>query len=272
MISNNKDWYTLLTVICIVLLRVIVWLFASGQHSYLIVPIAALVFVLYSIKHNQLHHKIFRLKWQNRIFEHLLDIFTGNTFSSIQIVHLANHHKEANNAEDWGHTKPFERTHPLVGLMKYILVTPYRYIQGKRQWIRSRASKNKRKQIIWDSIVLYGATLLMLVVHPWNTVLFILLPNILAQFVLVGFNYLQHSGCDSASAYNHSRNFTGAWLNVITFNNGYHTAHHLKPHLHWSEYPAFHASIERHIDPKLNINNLLIFLWNMHTETKSVAR
>lgn len=272
MINNKKDRYPLLMFASIVTLRMLAWLLASKHHFYLMFPLAGLVFLLFAIKHNHLHHKIFKEKWQNRCFEYLMDAFSGTTFSSIQIVHLANHHREGNGRRDWGHTKPFEHLNPFLGLLKYILVTPYRYIQGKRQYLRLRGSKARRTRILRESIALYGAYILMLVYHPWNTLVFILLPNVLAQFLLIGFNYLQHSGCDPQSSYDHARNFMGKWLNALTFNNGYHTAHHLKPHLHWSAYSAYHASIESRIDPKLNINNLLVFLWNLNGETKRAAR
>ena len=39
--------------------------------------------------------------------------------------------------------------------------------------------------------------------------------------------------------------------NVLTGNLGYHTAHHVKPKLHWSKLPEFHASIADRIPPHL---------------------
>lgn len=268
MLKNKKDWYPLLTFVFIVALRMLVWLFTPLLPFYVIIPLVLAVFVLYAIKHNHLHHSMFRRRWQNRLFEHISNVFTGTTFSSLKIVHLANHHHEQNKLNDWGHTKPFEDANRLAGMLRYAVVTPYRYVAGKKHWAKLNSNKSFKKQAREESIVLVGTYLLLLAINPWATLLFLLLPNLLGQFVLISFNFLQHSGCDAESPYNHSRNFTGKWLNLITFNNGYHTAHHIKPHLHWSAYPAFHSSIESNIDPSLNIDNFLVFLWEFNAKER----
>ena len=51
--------------------------------------------------------------------------------------------------------------------------------------------------------------------------------------------------------YNHSRNHIGRVLNWCLFNNGFHTAHHMRPGLHWSELPDFHREIAANIHPRL---------------------
>src|SRR5262249_23362564 len=48
------------------------------------------------------------------------------------------------------------------------------------------------------------------------------------------------------------------------FNNGYHTAHHLQPDLHWSELPKFHEEIRSRIDPSLDRRSLLTTLWECY--------
>jgi len=52
----------------------------------------------------------------------------------------------------------------------------------------------------------------------------------------------------SASPYDHSRNFTGA-VNVLCFNIGLHTAHHMEPGAHWSNLSAVHARLAPRISP-----------------------
>jgi fatty acid desaturase len=56
----------------------------------------------------------------------------------------------------------------------------------------------------------------------------------------LGVNLLQHDGCEPDSAVDHSRDFTSGFMNFFFFNGGYHTAHHLKPGMHWSRLPEAH--------------------------------
>jgi hypothetical protein len=96
-------------------------------------------------------------------------------------------------------------------------------------------------------------------------VLFILIPHQYAAWGIVGTNYFQHDGCDENHPYNHSRNFTGSFLNWMLFNNGYHGAHHIKPNLHWSLLPEFHEEkIRPFIHPNLDKESLLSYLVETH--------
>src|SRR5262249_38972172 len=64
------------------------------------------------------------------------------------------------------------------------------------------------------------------------------------------------------SEYNHSRNFVGKFVNWWTYNNGYHTIHHVEPGLHWSLLPAEHDKrIAPHIHPNLDQPNFVLYLW-----------
>ena len=63
--------------------------------------------------------------------------------------------------------------------------------------------------------------------------------------------YDHHSGLFTDDKYEASRNILGSFYNFSRLNLGYHTAHHIKPGLHWSELPKYHASIEKHIPEAL---------------------
>jgi len=72
-------------------------------------------------------------------------------------------------------------------------------------------------------------------------------------------NILQHDGCepeqteDVSKKYNTARNFTGTTINLLTFNNGFHTIHHMFPTMHWSELRKQHnQKIKQHIHPNLD--------------------
>ena len=55
--------------------------------------------------------------------------------------------------------------------------------------------------------------------------------------------------------------FSNKWYNIFTGNLGYHTAHHVKPGLHWSMLPEFHKSIEDKIPAHLYRQPCIPFKW-----------
>jgi fatty acid desaturase len=79
----------------------------------------------------------------------------------------------------------------------------------------------------------------------------------------------QHVHTDPWSEHNHSRNFTGALFNLLTFNAGYHTVHHDQPGAHWSTHPEAHARIAHHIHPELQPDNFLS--WCMRSYVLSLV-
>jgi beta-carotene hydroxylase len=87
-------------------------------------------------------------------------------------------------------------------------------------------------------------------VWSWKkALLYVFIPQQVSQVTVIIFNYVQHVHADEESDYNHSRNFMG--VNLFLFNNGYHTIHHERASLHWSEAPAAHAKIQHLICPTL---------------------
>ena len=74
------------------------------------------------------------------------------------------------------------------------------------------------------------------------------------------FNYIQHVHADEESDYNHSRNFVSRFTNFMLFNNGYHTAHHMKASIHWSQMRQAHQRIAHLIEPHLKEKVILVYL------------
>jgi fatty acid desaturase len=117
-----------------------------------------------------------------------------------------------------------------------------------------------------ETMVLLSFSLPLLV---WNWKTWLILwhvPRFLCSYLIVSVNYLQHDGCDTepeneaeakaqlaAGSINYARNFVGSLINFWTFNNGFHSMHHIKPALHWSQLKEHH---EKEIVPIIHPNLL----------------
>ena len=86
------------------------------------------------------------------------------------------------------------------------------------------------------------------------------LPALGALWGIMATNWIQHVGCDPGSHWNHSRNFVARWFNALVFDNGYHTAHHARPGLHWSQLRAAHEAIASEIAPSLCVSSPLRYV------------
>ena len=79
----------------------------------------------------------------------------------------------------------------------------------------------------------------LLWINPLNAFFVFILPMIVSFLITCRHTYDHHAGCSETDEYAASNNIMHRWYNVLTGNLGYHTAHHLRPGLHWSKLPAF---------------------------------
>ncbi len=74
-------------------------------------------------------------------------------------------------------------------------------------------------------------------------------------------NIIQHDGCDTTTEWNHSRNFVGKLFNFFMMNNGFHTIHHNRAGMHWSELARAHdREVVPRMDPTLDERSMLFYL------------
>ena len=91
----------------------------------------------------------------------------------------------------------------------------------------------------------------LLVLDPARAFVLFVLPMPVALLFQAQATWYQHAGLESTDPLAASRSAVGRLYNLRTLNLGYHTAHHLKPGLHWSRLPAFHAEIAARIPEEL---------------------
>ena len=86
--------------------------------------------------------------------------------------------------------------------------------------------------------------------NPFNCLFAFILPGMLALVHTCWATYEHHAGHHSNDHLTASVNREDWLFNYLTCNLGLHTAHHLRPNVHWSQLPEVHAEIRDKIPPE----------------------
>lgn len=227
------------------------------------------------ITHNHSHRPTFAKRWSNNAFGHVLTFFYGYPTLMWLPTHNMNHHRFVNRRGDATITWRYTNRHNLFVALSYFFVSAWFQSEPIQRYIRRAKLTNRHlygrilvQYGLWIAYIAVTLTL-ALALHPLRTGLRVwifatFLPAFASLFLIMFFNYTQHVHTDAFSEHDHSRNFTGGIFNFLFFNNGYHTAHHNRPGLHWSELPAAHALIAGAIAPQLNEPNLVWYLFRQY--------
>lgn len=222
------------------------------------------------LTHNHVHVRVFTNRRANAGYAAWLSIFYGCPIAFWIPTHLDNHHRFANRAEDVTRTDRRSPRHDgwqalsytfACGLWQLPLIA--RYVRGAR----ARGGRSWQELRLQAGVLVLGHALAFacaLTLHGLGRGAFVYLgtfglPALLAPGFMLFTNYAQHVDCDAQSTDNHCRNFVGPVANWLTFQAGFHTVHHERPAVHWSQYPELHAARAGALHPSLNAGSLLGF-------------
>lgn len=224
----------------------------------------ALAFVACVAKHNHIHCRTFSRRGWNRAFDFFLGLCTGQSTTAIIPVHNERHHAQSHTEEDCVRSSLVQFRWNWLNLVVFPFVAVRAVYQKKpadlERWRQSNSPLYRRA---WQERWVLRLFILLLLACDWKaTLIYMGLPWLFGHWGIVTINLLQHQDCDPASPYDHSRNLTGKLLNWVCLNNGLHTAHHLRPALHWSRLPEFHErEVVPQMRPDLNHDSLLRLMW-----------
>jgi fatty acid desaturase len=196
---------------------------------------------------------MWRSKFLNSLTDYWLTLFYGFPAFGWIPTHNKNHHKLNNKAGDYTITYRYSEKNNLVTLLSYPTISSYFQQTPIYGYLRELRASNRTDFFLYLSqyVVLAVYVVIMLLLDWQKALLYIIVPHQFALYTIMIFNYVQHVHADEESEYNHSRNFLGL-TNQFLFNNGYHTVHHMRAAMHWSELPEAHRKVAHLIDPKLN--------------------
>lgn len=229
-------------------------LWASPElNVFLYVPYLFMGVTVAVMSHNHNHISMWKSSALNQATSYLLTLFFGSPSFAWVPTHNQNHHKYNNREGDSGRSPGLFKSNHLLALLTYPTVTSLNQQADIKQYLAELWRRDRRG--FWKALSELGVLLTFLGVAfavDWRKALLIhLIPQQFAIFTIQVFNYVQHVEADADSRWNHSRNFVSPTLNWLLFNNGFHTVHHLKPGVHWSQTPALHREHASKIHPSL---------------------
>lgn len=263
--NYKEDWRSVLFIWIALGLTAIQWT-ETLNHPALYATSLLFAFLGCVIDHNHQHHPTFKYRGLNQIFGVMITWVIGQPAAAVIPMHVMNHHVHNNHEEDFVRTSLVGFRWNFLNLVLFPFIAIRGYARAKhhnfKDW--SRRQPKLYRQLILERWALYPLVLTLLITSPAATLLYVMVPWLFGQWGIIAINLVQHDGCDPESKYNHTRNFTGGWPNWWTFNNGFHSAHHLQPHLHWTRLPQIHAELEPRLEPTLQERSLLAATFRLY--------
>ena len=262
-LKNKKDFWPVIVTFCVFGL----------QLSSLFQPVAwslsTSLLVLYccgttaAFQHHHGHCAVFKKKKPNQILDSIMSFQSGITPYAWVLHHNIGHHGNYMNQYP-------QQEEEIIDASNWTredgsVMNRWEYVWYNRIRMHQRCSQvGKKARNIFSKYILFRkihfflvATFLILgtLIGGWAGVLaaivhFVLIPQMMVLFVFET-TYDHHSGLFTSNKHEASRNILGRFYNIARLNLGYHTAHHIRPGLHWSELPKYHASIESKIPDEL---------------------
>jgi Fatty acid desaturase len=224
------------------------------------------------VNHNHMHRAVFARHALSVAMNCFLSLARGHTASGIVVPHNLNHRPRVLCPDDWINPSLAGSGLGWVRLVRYVVRASANMLVQRRAVRAPGLPPARRSSQRLERLVLAGSIVVLLLADWRVFALFNVLPWAIGLAMLVGVNLLQHDRCDPQRLFGESRNFVGALGNWLFFNNGFHSAHHLNPGLHWSELPQLHEQLRGRLpDADLEHRSIARFLWHFGWSRRRAA-
>lgn len=251
MLSHKKDIFPALLVLVTTCAQVALYICAVNLPILVVVLLSCIIFFLCAvcviIAHNHAHCAMFKYKFANiaveymYFFQHALTPYFG------KIQHVLMHHNFYMDQSK--EPQPWLKDNKPVNKFDYVFFGTLGLYSDVFRYSKSF----KRLETPFSRHFAGCMVLLMLLVavNPLGAVFAFILPASLALFNLTAHSWAHHNGLSLTDPWAATRSDVNVRSNWFLFNIGYHTAHHYKPAVHWSELPELHARIAHKIPEHL---------------------
>jgi len=191
--------------------------------------------------HHHQHSNMFRSPFMNRVLELCFALQSGMAPFLWVLHHNFGHHLNfLDQTKDESRWK--DRHGRRMGVVKYTLsvaLTAY-----PRAFQVGRRFPELQRRFVGYSVLLLAGVGGLVWYKPIPGLLLFVLPMVVGILFVAWVTFDHHSGLFTTDEFEASHNVMHRWYNVLTGNLGYHTAHHHRQGLHWSQLPKLHEKIK----------------------------
>jgi len=249
LLRYSADWLPVSIVLGAFALHLVVYWSAPPTLALLALPlITTLSTLVAAFNHHHQHVNVFRSRWLNRVYDLMLAVQTGVGPYTWVLHHNLGHHLnylnqppcQSPDESHWtrGDGRRMNRLEYTIHLFFHHRVDVYRI--GRKH---PRVFRN----YLLMKVPCYAFAAAGLYFRPLNYLLVFLIPGVLTLIHTCWATYEHHAGHHADNHIDASVNRENALFNLLTCNLGLHTAHHMKPGLHWSELPKLHSAVRADI-------------------------
>lgn len=247
LIPYPADAWAVLLITGTFLGQVALYLFVHSVPLLVLGTVLLLPFCLSVVgyNHNHMHVRTFKNALLNRILEMMIFFETGSSPYSGVLNHIVGHHASYDKPEldtlNWRRRDGTMMGRHEFSLRSMLWHYPSCFVLGKT------APRYMRQFLVYTGL---GIAILAVMgwYRPAPTLIVFVAPMVVMLYLLKWSAYAHHSGLPYGDDYRASRTHTGRFYNWITWNAGYHAAHHFKQALHWTLLPEYH---ERELAAKI---------------------
>ena len=219
----------------------------KGYIWYLVAVVDLLLISLYFLGpytlmlHLTCHRRFYKNEYSfmNKFIPWIIGPFMGQSPESYYSHHVGMHHPENNLWKDGSSTMQYQRDE-LLHYLHYFFSFMFIGVFELNQYLLSHGKTKISINLNRGEYFSYIFLLTMSYINMRAALFVFILPYIIIRFGMMSGNWAQHAFIDQKTPENNYRNSItciNAIYNHLCFNDGYHIGHHLKPSMHWTDYP-----------------------------------
>jgi fatty acid desaturase len=165
--------------------------------------------------------------------------FMGHTPETYFSHHMGMHHAENNMPEDDSSTMMYQRD-SLRDFLKYLGHFLLLGFKGLMDYLFTRKKKKLAHSAMAGEFSFFIFCIIMCFVNFDGTMAVFVVTFIVSRMIMMVGNWTQHAfidPADPAHPYKSCVTTLNVTYNKRCWNDGYHTSHHARPALHWTEHP-----------------------------------